>query len=583
MVEYSDATVIARVVSTRQTFLDIDELVFKNTFRLEIEEVVKGNLLINESIDLYQFATQHTDYLTAVEGDLELEAGKSYFIPLHLNPLGYWQPMMLSYGIYEVVNLTDGNYLLPVPEQRDIHVEQRPDGVAVEPLMVFEKEKLIAHLKDIAEQKATWNNKLVKSSYSVESLLSSTTTTAKAVPSGCNYLGQGSDFGGAILAGFRWQDQTIGVYYSVEGDLNFVPPTNAHIEIRQATDRINDGYLGMNLFDGGTAIGYVPACASGAIGNSNIFFNFANLNLGGPQSIFVQYNDPCGEIPNLNGCAGTLAIGGTYAIGQHNFAGESWGSASYGYVVMNNDILCIGPASYETVVVHELTHALGMSHLDANQFPNNNMNPFCCNDIGTKDAQCMDFMYPPAASEPLAVEFLNFTAETVGNTNILKWQTLTETENQRFEIERAADGFNYKFIGEQKGAGTSNRSRDYLFEDRQPLVGTNYYRIKQIDNTGQYSYSNALLLKTELANKLTIYPNPLRTQIVNVSYHSDTADDVFLEIFDSTGEQVYQKEMSVIKGSNTEAIKLPNLNIGFYIVKIKNGTTVSAKRMVIYQ
>jgi len=102
----------------------------------------------------------------------------------------------------------------------------------------------------------------------------------------------------------------------------------------------------------------------------------------------------------------------------------------------------------------------------------------------------------------LPVELAEFEAEwTAEGDAELTWSTATESDNDRFEIERSFDGFIFNYVGEVAGAGTSQIKRDYVYQDEEAQIHAQnagirevYYRLKQVDYDGTASYSNIELL-----------------------------------------------------------------------------------------
>jgi Pentaxin family/G8 domain len=116
-------------------------------------------------------------------------------------------------------------------------------------------------------------------------------------------------------------------------------------------------------------------------------------------------------------------------------------------------------------------------------------------------------------ANPLPVELTSFTAVmTDFHTALLKWHTASETNNDRFEVERSQNGVDFEYLGQVKGAGTSNKPHDYTVTDEQPLPGTSYYRLKQVDLDGTFAYS-AIRSVTNNGERSTLkfsaYPNPV--------------------------------------------------------------------------
>lgn len=89
----------------------------------------------------------------------------------------------------------------------------------------------------------------------------------------------------------------------------------------------------------------------------------------------------------------------------------------------------------------------------------------------------------------LPVDWLSFTAERVGNTSLLEWETASEENNDYFSVERLNENGYYVVLGTVDGNGTTSQANQYSFTDEAPVDGTNYYRIRQVDFNGQYTYS----------------------------------------------------------------------------------------------
>ncbi|MBL0100798.1 MAG: hypothetical protein IPP49_12800 [Saprospiraceae bacterium] len=94
-------------------------------------------------------------------------------------------------------------------------------------------------------------------------------------------------------------------------------------------------------------------------------------------------------------------------------------------------------------------------------------------------------------ASPLPIKIKSFEISKLKESKtLLNLITASETNNDYFTIERSGDGVAYEAIGQIKGAGNSSKEISYEFVDEKPLSGINYYRIKQTDFDGQYSYSD---------------------------------------------------------------------------------------------
>jgi hypothetical protein len=99
--------------------------------------------------------------------------------------------------------------------------------------------------------------------------------------------------------------------------------------------------------------------------------------------------------------------------------------------------------------------------------------------------------------EPLPVELITFDVVQDKNKVRLDWVTSSETNNDYFTIERSRDAINFIDLARIKGAGNSNRTLTYRAFDDQMIPGIVYYRLKQTDFNGEFSYSNPVAVNIQ--------------------------------------------------------------------------------------
>lgn len=185
------------------------------------------------------------------------------------------------------------------------------------------------------------------------------------------------------------------------------------------------------------------------------------------------------------------------------------------------------------------------------------------------------------------VTLTNFKGEKSTSSNKLSWSTLTEVNNSGFELERSTDGVNYSSIGFIPSAslnGNSSSILNYSFNDAKGFSMNSYYRLKQLDNDGKFSYSTIVLLKVNKVKELTVtsvYPNPA-SATVKIVIESPVNDKVTLVVTDLTGKVVLQKPKSIAMGNNIAELTINTLSSGSYFVKLvcENGCTTSPIRFV---
>ncbi|MEJ8758351.1 T9SS type A sorting domain-containing protein [Pontibacter sp. H259] len=170
----------------------------------------------------------------------------------------------------------------------------------------------------------------------------------------------------------------------------------------------------------------------------------------------------------------------------------------------------------------------------------------------------------------LPVELVTFNANRHHATTILDWSTASETDNDRFEIERSHDGRNFSKIGEVAGHGNSNRKSFYTFTDNRPATGINYYRLRQVDFDGTATYSKPVAIKFEAAKAgaaiAQVYPTIAASQVtVGLTTAAGTTD---ITILDAAGRIVAQYAQV---SEREHIIPVQNLQTGVYFVTVNNG------------
>lgn len=168
----------------------------------------------------------------------------------------------------------------------------------------------------------------------------------------------------------------------------------------------------------------------------------------------------------------------------------------------------------------------------------------------------------------LPIDLSNFDANANGNVSEIKWTTLTETNNDYFNVERSTDGKKFFSIKTVKGAGNSGEVRNYTAIDANPINGTNYYRLKQTDFNGKYAYSEVKSVKfTNLKESiLKIYPNP----VINKTTFSLATESAAVQMVVSgiDGKIVIKETGSVDYLNQKLNNKLGQLTTGVYMLKL---------------
>jgi hypothetical protein len=116
----------------------------------------------------------------------------------------------------------------------------------------------------------------------------------------------------------------------------------------------------------------------------------------------------------------------------------------------------------------------------------------------------------------------------------LNWSTASEQNSSHFEIERSTNGIEFTQIGHVTAAGNSQSVSNYEYVDAQPLNGVSYYRLRQVDQNGVYSFSRVLQLKYQTTTAARIVPNPTDGPI-NLQIPSDWTGTYDCRVFNTVG------------------------------------------------
>lgn len=184
----------------------------------------------------------------------------------------------------------------------------------------------------------------------------------------------------------------------------------------------------------------------------------------------------------------------------------------------------------------------------------------------------------------LPVELSSFSATVLSNGVKLNWRTETETNNFGFDIERKNNGGDWVTLSFVNGNGNSNSPKEYNYIDNSAKVGKYSYRLKQIDNDGQYSYSKVVdvdLTKTLDYNLTQNFPNPFNPT-TSISFSLPKSGVVKLTVYNLLGQEI----KTLVNGFKESGVHHVNfnakdLNSGIYIYKIETTDYTQTRKMTL--
>jgi len=547
----SDLVVYGEVVG--KSFIEMNGSINE---RFQIKSVlnIKGNTTIGTILNVKNYHVYEQDREAKVWGDLSLDVDKRYLLFLkESNISGVYIAQCLSYYCFEELEIDNEQYLVPTDEGRQIHLAVRPDGNHADEIKTYKKSDLLKYLSFINNNSGVWNknDKLL----SVPNDVNEKIMNRVNPPSHCTFLFTSEPW--SRWTGFK--SQTLPVRYQSGGDNAC---SNAITYTQDAVTELNSNYTGIALTNSGPFSGYTPNCSGGNAYGGN-FTAYCNANLGGSRNVCLIYNDPCSEIPDLVGCGGTLAIGGHYTIGTtHNHQGKIWNSAGYGFVVVNNNTgTCYcSVGTYQIMIEHELTHTLGIGHIDPGAGVAN-MNPSCCNTIQQLDVDCLTYTYPLN----LPVTLSSFYGSLENEYIFLSWETAEELNNKSYIIEQSSDAINFNEAKQIIAQGTTHQKS--LYNVSIPAMkGENYIRLAQIDFDNTKTYIGDLLSFRNEGSSKTLISAYYSSQQLHVSLPSEVVEDcTVINIYNTIG-----RLMNSFSNHETQNLVLDvsNLPTGVYFLNI---------------
>jgi Secretion system C-terminal sorting domain len=192
----------------------------------------------------------------------------------------------------------------------------------------------------------------------------------------------------------------------------------------------------------------------------------------------------------------------------------------------------------------------------------------CGNDFAMDDVK---FSLCPEGG-PLPVQFINISARQKGSGISVEWSTAQEINSSSFVVEKSANGNSgWSDVATITAAGNSSVVKNYNAFDPRPFKGNNFYRIRQVDKDGNFTYTKTVNVSWNLnTTGITVITNPFRnTLTIDISSPADQM--ISARLVDITGKQVALEKWSLASGTSRKEIsKSASLQHGIYILSVTN-------------
>ncbi|MCF8341281.1 MAG: right-handed parallel beta-helix repeat-containing protein [Chitinophagaceae bacterium] len=185
------------------------------------------------------------------------------------------------------------------------------------------------------------------------------------------------------------------------------------------------------------------------------------------------------------------------------------------------------------------------------------------------------------SSGTLPVKFSLFTGKLVQNIVELNWETATEIDSKVFNIQAGTKPTVFKTIGTVAAAGNSTKSLVYNFSDPNPVPGTNYYRIQQVDKNGKVLFSTVVKIDYKPATAFNIKCFNLSNDSMNLQVNtSQEFKNMDIGMYSLVGTTVFKKQFTSAGSYQlNEVIRFPNAGSGVYVLTAQTETGSDTKKI----
>jgi hypothetical protein len=286
--------------------------------------------------------------------------------------------------------------------------------------------------------------------------------------------------------------------------------------------------------------------------------SYAHTIAGGKFETMRTQGDVCVTSPVIN-----IASAGNVTINLAVFR-----SGTHTYSDFNDDVEFKYILDGNLVTSGSLTGGAGSTSSKSWTVSGNSLQVFACmaqNQV-TENYQLTTFNVSGGSAMP--IELNGFFAKINSDNHIvLDWQTAMENKNAYFDIERSTDGQTFKNINQVKSLGNTTKGYTYQYTDVEPLEGIAYYRLKQVDEDDNYTYSPIVSVnRNKYKNTVRLLSNPV-AHTLEIGLLKSNNKILNLTITDLTGRVIMQ-ETRLQNGEMRLSIPTNNLSVGIYLLNI---------------
>jgi hypothetical protein len=179
-------------------------------------------------------------------------------------------------------------------------------------------------------------------------------------------------------------------------------------------------------------------------------------------------------------------------------------------------------------------------------------------------------------------EWKTIAASTNGEVISVEWSTAKESNILYFGVERSADGRNFEEIGQAQPINAGNFVQEYTFQDLNPLLGRNFYRIVDHSQNGETSFSpiaEAFFGSAEQFQIISVGPNPLADRLM-LNFIAEKEMQVQIELTDIGGNLVFKYKIAAEAGTNLLEFETSQMAAGTYFLRMQTQGLSQTRKLI---
>ncbi|MCW3092383.1 MAG: hypothetical protein JWP81_3452 [Ferruginibacter sp.] len=188
-----------------------------------------------------------------------------------------------------------------------------------------------------------------------------------------------------------------------------------------------------------------------------------------------------------------------------------------------------------------------------------------------------------AKLSPLPVTFSRVNAYHQNSSINVEWKVENELNIRRYEVEKSADGVNFKTVNTTTATDDNASSKTYHWIDVDVLEGDNFYRIKSMGSDGKAQYSQVVKVKRKTESSITLYPNPVMDKMMCIQFNNQSAGKYTIMLNNTAGQLLLSLILNHAGGTDAKNIRLPgSIKTGTYQLSVveRESKTTSLKVFV---